>query len=225
MSAPPAGVEQAHRFRDGARAIAPIAVTAAVFGASFGVLAKASGMGAVAPIVMSATAFAGSAQFAAASVLATGGGALGAIGAAVLLNARYAPISLTVAPAVGGPLLSRLFQSQLIVDESWAVSQVGGGRVDRKLLVGAGLVLYVGWVGGTAVGVLGAGALGDPDRYGLDAAFPALFLALLVPQVRSRHALAAALLGAAIAVALVPLASPGVPIVAAAAACLVGLRR
>ena len=212
-------------YRDGVRASAPVAPMAFVFGLSFGVLAKASGMGALAPVVMSATAFAGSAQFAAASVLATGGGALGAIGAAVLLNARYAPISLTVAPVLGGPLLSRLLQSQLIVDESWAVSQVGGGRVDRRLIVGAGLTLYVGWLGGTALGVVGAGVVGNPARFGLDAAFPALFLALLVAQLSSRQALVAAVLGATIALALVPFSSPGVPIIAAAAACLVGLRR
>jgi 4-azaleucine resistance transporter AzlC len=213
------------RYRDGVRAIAPIAPIAAVFGASFGVLAEASGMGVTAAIVMSATTFAGSAQFAAVSVLSTAGGALGAIGAAVLLNARYAPISLTVAPSLGGSLLARLAQSQLIVDESWAVSQVGGGRVGRKLLVGAGVVLYAGWVGGTAVGVFAAGAIGDPERYGLDAAFPALFLALLVAQLVSRRAVLAALLGAAVALALVPVAPPGVPIIAAAAACLIGLRR
>jgi 4-azaleucine resistance transporter AzlC len=216
-----------HRYRDGVRAIAPIAPMAWIFALSFGVLAKASGMSAVAAIVMSATTFAGSAQFAAVSVIliSTGGGALGAIGAAVLLNARYTPISLTVAPTMHGSALSRFFQSQLIVDESWAVSQVGGGRVGQKLLVGAGLVLYVGWVGGTAIGVLAAEALGDPERYGLDAAFPALFLALLVPQLTSRRAVLAALLGAAIALALVPFSAPGVPIIAAAAACLVGLRR
>ena len=212
-------------YRDGVRASVPVAPMAFVFGLSFGVLAKASGMGALAPVVMSATAFAGSAQFAAASVLATGGGALGAIGAAVLLNARYAPISLTVAPVLGGPLLLRLLQSQLIVDESWAVSQVGGGRVDRRLIVGAGLTLYVGWLGGTALGVVGAGVVGNPARFGLDAAFPALFLALLVAQLSSRQALVAAVLGATIALALVPFSSPGVPIIAAAAACLVGLRR
>ena len=182
-------------------------------------------MGSLAPVVMSATTFAGSAQFAAASVLGTGGGVLAAIGAAALLNARYAPISLTVAPSVGGSLVSRLLQSQLIVDESWAVAQVGGGRVDRRLLVGAGLLLYVGWVGGTAVGVLASGVVGDPERYGLDAAFPALFLALLVRQLASRRDVVAALLAPAIALALVPVSSPGVPIIAASAACLLGLVR
>jgi predicted branched-subunit amino acid permease len=197
---------------------------AAIFAASFGVLATASGMGMLAPIVMSATTFAGSAQFAAVSLLGTGS-TLGAIGAAGLLNARYAPISITVAPGMSGSLASRLLQSQLIVDESWAVSQVGGGRVDRRLLVGAGTTLYACWVGGTVVGVLGAELIGDPERFGLDAAFPALFLALLVPQLQSRIAVGAALLGAAISLALVPVSAAGVPIIAASSACLVGLLR
>jgi 4-azaleucine resistance transporter AzlC len=195
------------------------------FGLSFGVLAKASGMGSLAPVLMSMTTFAGSAQFAAASLIGTGGGALAAIGAATLLNSRYAPISLTVAPSLGGSTLSRLLQSQLIVDESWAVSQAGGGRVDRKTLIGAGALLWFAWVGGTVVGVLGAGFIGDPARYGLDAAFPALFLALLVSQLDGRMAVVAALLGATISLALVPFTAPGVPIVAASLACLLGLRR
>jgi len=75
------------------------------------------------------------------------------------------------------------------------------------------------------LGVLGGEGLGDPERIGLDAAFPALFLALLVPQLRTRRALAAALTGAAIALILVPVSAPGIPIIAASAACLLGWRR
>jgi predicted branched-subunit amino acid permease len=112
-----------------------------------------------------------------------------------------------------------------MVDESWAISHRGGGRFDRRLLIGAGLLLYAAWVGGTTLGVFGGQALGDPKRLGLDAAFPALFLGLLARQLGSRRAVAAALLGAAIALTLVPLAPPGIPIIAAVAACLIGLRR
>jgi 4-azaleucine resistance transporter AzlC len=213
------------RYRDGARAIAPIAVLAFAFGVSFGLLARAAGMGIVAPIVMSATTFAGSAQFAVASVLDDAGGVAAAVVAALLLNARYAPLSISVARGFRGPRRRRLLQSQLIVDESWAVSARDDGRFDVPVLIGAGLTLFPCWVGGTAVGVVGGDLLGDPERYGLDAAFPALFLALLVPQVRNRRALAAALAGGAIALVLVPVAAPGVPIIAAAAACLLGLRR
>jgi predicted branched-subunit amino acid permease len=130
-----------------------------------------------------------------------------------------------VAPIfVGGPL-RRLLESQLIVDESWALSKRPDGRYDRRLLVGGGLLLYVCWVGGTAVGVLAGDALGDPNALGLDAAFPALFLALLVTQVHSRRALAAAVLGGLIALVLLPVAPAGVPIVAASAACLLGWKQ
>ena len=213
------------KYRDGARAIAPIAVAAVTFGVSFGVLAGSAGMDALAATVMSATTFAGSAQFAVASILGASGGIAAAVLAATLLNARYAPISVSVAALFEGGRLRRVLESQLIVDESWAVSRRADGRFDHKLLVGAGLVLYVSWVGGTALGALGGEALGDPADLGLDAAFPALFLALLVPQVRSRRALASALLGGAVALVLLPFTPAGVPIVAAAAACLIGWRR
>ena len=86
-------------------------------------------------------------------------------------------------------------------------------------------MLYAAWVGGTAAGVLFGDLIGDPARLGLDAAFPALFLALLMPNLNRPHARTAALLGAAIALALTPFTPAGVPIVAAGFACLVGWRR
>ena len=211
-------------YRRGARLIAPVAVAATAFSISFGVLARAAGMGTVGPIAMSATTFGGSAQFAAVSVLHDGGGAAAAIVAAVLLNVRYLPIGISVARGFVGHRLRRLVEAQLLVDESWAVS-VGGGRFDRRVLIGAGGLLYLCWVGGTALGVLGGSALGDPNRFGLDAAFPALFLALVAPRLRERRALHAALLGGALAAALIPVVPPGIPIVAASAACLLGWRR
>jgi predicted branched-subunit amino acid permease len=174
---------------------------------------------------MSATTFAGSAQFAVSSILGAGGGAAAAIAAAVLLNARYAPISISVASLFRGRLLRRLLESQLIVDESWALASRGGGRFDRRILLGAGLLLYVSWVSGTAVGALAGDALGDPKDLGLDGAFPALFLALLAPQLRAPRATAAAATGAVIALVLIPVTPAGTPIIAASAACLLGLRR
>jgi len=202
-----------------------VAATVWFFGASFGLVARAAGMGVVAPIVMSATTFAGSAQFAVSSILDGAGGAAAAIAAALLLNARYAPISISVAGVFRGPRLRRLLQSQLIVDESWALAVRGGGRFDRRILLGAGLLLYASWVSGTAVGVLAGDALGDPKDIGLDGAFPALFLALLAPQLRAPRAAVAALAGAAIALALIPFTPAGTPIVVASVACLLGLWR
>jgi predicted branched-subunit amino acid permease len=102
-----------------------VAATVWFFGASFGLVARAAGMGAYAPLVMSATTFAGSAQFAVSSILGASGGTAAAITAAVLLNARYAPISISVASLFHGPLPRRLAESQLIVDESWGSRAVG----------------------------------------------------------------------------------------------------
>jgi 4-azaleucine resistance transporter AzlC len=212
------------RYRDGARAAAAVAATVWFFGASFGLVARASGMGVLAPLVMSATTFAGSAQFAAASILGGSGAAVAAIAAAVLLNARYAPISISVAPLFHGPRLRRLVEAQLIVDESWALAG-RSGRFDRRLLLGAGLLLYAAWLSGTAVGVVAGHALGDPKDFGLDGAFPALFLALLVPQLRTRRAVVAALVAGVVALVLIPITPPGTPIVVASAACLLGLKR
>jgi predicted branched-subunit amino acid permease len=175
--------------------------------------------------VMSMTTFAGSAQFAAASVLGAGGSAATAIVAALLLNARYAPIGVTVAPWLEGGAWSRLLHAHLIVDESWAVAAEGHGRWNPRVLVAAGLGIWIAWVSGTILGVAFGNIVGDPNRLGLDAAFPALFLALLAPQVRRRVPRIAAILGAAIGLALTPFTPAGVPIVAASGACLLGLRR
>ena len=205
--------------------MAPLTVAIVGFGFSFGVLARSAGFGWPAAVLMSATTFAGSAQFAAASILGDGGTIAAAIGAALLLNARYGPIGVTVAPWLTGSALSRFVHAQLTVDESWAIAAEGDGRYDPKKIVGAGLLLYVCWVAGTAVGALGGESLGDPETLGLDAAFPALFLGLLVPIAKGRRRVQAALLGAAIALVLTPIAPPGVPIIAAGAACLLGIRR
>jgi 4-azaleucine resistance transporter AzlC len=207
----------------GARDVAPIALAAAVIGMSFGILARDAGMGVVAPIVMSLTTFAGSAQMAAVTVMDDGGAVAAAVAAAILLNLRYVAIGISVAPSLRGRRVRRLAESQLATDESWAISQ-DRGRVDRERLIGAGLVLLVAWTTGTVAGVFGGSVLGDPATYGFDAMFPALFLALLVGQLGDGRARAAALAGALIALALTPVAPPGVPIVAAAAAALVALR-
>jgi 4-azaleucine resistance transporter AzlC len=208
----------------GLRAVTPLLPAVLAFGVSFGVLSQAACFDGTASIVMSLTTFAGSAQFAVVSVMSAGGTAAAAIAAAVLLNARYGPMALSAASAFRGGWVRRLLEAQLLVDESWALSQRDGG-FDRRVLIGAGLGLYAGWSGGTAIGVVAGDSLADPATLGLDAAFPALFLALLAPLVLSRRRMAAALLGAGIALTLTPLTPAGIPVIAATAACLVGLRR
>ena len=213
-----------YSFAQGARKVLPFSIAVLGFGISFCVLPRPR-MGSVAPIVMSLTTFAGSAQFAAASILSSGGTLAAAVVAAILLNARYGPIGVSVAPSLRGPWWSRFLRAQLVVDETWALSADGRGGHDPKIIVGAGVVLYAAWVLGTAAGVVFGDLIGDPTRLGLDAAFPALFLALLVPNLDRPHAKPAAILGAAIALALTPFTPAGVPIIAVALACLIGWRR
>ena len=215
--APPA------RLRDGVKAAAPIAVGPVLFGLSFGLLASSAGMDTVAATVFSATTFAGAAQFAAASVLAGGGTVIAAVLAAALLNARYATMSIAVADLFRGPRWRRLAEAQLLVDESWALAG-RGGRFRRPILIGAGLLLYVLWVSSTAAGTLVGDRLGDPLDYGLDAAFAALFLGLALPYLRSRRERHAAAAGGLIVLALLPWTPAGMPLMAASAACLLGLR-
>jgi len=213
------------RYRDGVRAALPLGLADLAFGTWFGVLVHTAGMGNVAAVVMSATTFAGSAQFAAASVLGAGGSVVAAVTAAVMLNLSYGPIGLSAAPALPRPRWRTALTAQLVVDESWAIAQREPGRIDHHLLIGSGLALYASWVSGTAVGMLAGGLIADPQRLGLDAAAPALFLALLAPQLGSQSRLLAAAGGAALAVALQPVAPAGVPIIAASLACLASLVR
>lgn len=212
-------------YAEGARRAWPLAVAVGGFGLTYGVLAREAGFTSLATVLFSVLTFAGSAQFAAVSIVGDGGTAVAAIAAALLLNARYLPIGLSVAPYLPGRAGARALQGQVAVDESWAVSHRGGGRYDPRLLVGAGATIYAAWVVCSIAGVAAGSVLGDPEALGLDAAFPALFLALLAGQVRERRLLLAALAGGAIALALVPFVPPGVPIVAAAAVCLAGARR
>jgi 4-azaleucine resistance transporter AzlC len=222
-AAPTPGRAPISGYRAGARAAIPFALAAFVLAVSFGVLARSIGWGTVAPVVMSLVVFSGAAQFGVVSIMGAGGGALAALLAAVLLNSRFLPMGVAIAPELRGGRVRRALEGQASVDASWAIASRGDGRFDREALIGATLAQYPAWVGGTAVGVLGGGVIGEAEVLGLDVLFPAFFLALLVGELRGGRAVLAASLGAAIALALIPLAPPGVPVLAASAAALIGL--
>ena len=211
-------------WRAGLRAGTPFAVAGILVSVSFGVLARDTGFSAVAAVAMSAIVFAGSAQFAAVSILAAGGGLGAAVVAAALMNSRFLPMGIALAASLPGGPLKRAAQGQPVVDSSWALALRDDGSFDRWFLFGASAVQYATWVAGTAVGALGGAVLGDPERLGLDAVFPTFFLALLLAELRRPRAGRVALLGAALALALVPLVPPGVPVLAASLAALLGLR-
>jgi 4-azaleucine resistance transporter AzlC len=209
----------------GVRAALPFALATFVLGISFGVLARSLGWGTLAPIVFSVIAFSGSAQFAVASVLGAGGGAVAAIVAAALLNSRFGPMGVAVAPYLKGGPLRRALEGQAVVDASWALASRGGGRFDREFMIGAWVPQYLAWVVGSVFGTLGGDFIGDPERLGLDVIFPAFFLILLAEELRGGWSAAVALIAAAVAFILVPFAPPGVPVIAACAAALLGVLR
>jgi 4-azaleucine resistance transporter AzlC len=215
--------ERPSTWRAGVRAGLPFAAAGFLLSLSFGVLARDVGFSAFAAIAMSALVYAGSAQFAAISIVATGGGLGAAVGAAALMNSRFLPMGIALAPSLTGGALKRAAKGQPVVDASWAMALREDGTFDRGLLFGSSAIQYVTWVSGTAVGALAGDALGDPVALGLDAIFPTFFLALLLVELRDRQARVVAALGALIAVVLIPVAPAGVPVLAASAAALVGL--
>src|SRR5207253_826148 len=216
------GMPAARSTRQILQAAAPIALAVFVFAASFGVLATAAHVPGWAAVLMSALVFAGSAQFAALGVIAAGGSVLTAIFAGALLNLRYIATGIAVARSLPGGRPTRALLAQIVVDENYALSVAAGepGRPDRRTLLVIGTMLYTVWVLGTLLGAVLGPVLGDPKRLGLDAAFPALFVALLWPMLSGRHAVRCALGGAAVALLLAPFTPPGVPL---AGAAVVGL--
>lgn len=204
--------------------MAAIAFAVAAFGVSFGVLARTAGLDALQVVAMSVIVFAGSAQFAAVAALDAGGSAISAALSGIALNLRYLPMGLVVAPSLRGGPARRAAKAHLVVDEAVAVSSGPDGRVDEPRFVSTGTWLFSAWVVGSVAGALGGSLLGDPEALGLDAAFPALFLALVAPRLREesgarRAALAGALL-AALGVVLLPV---GLATVLAAVGAAAGL--
>ena len=213
-----------HPLLRGIKAAIPFIIPTLAIGVSFGVLAEPV-IGATAAIVMSILVFAGAAQASAVSALAAGGGLGAAVAAGLLINARFLPMGVAAAPTLKGGPVRRAAEAQAIVDASWAMANRGDGSFDRELMLGATIPQALAWWSGTAIGALAGGLIGDPLTFGLDAVFPAFFLALLAEELRDRQTITVALLGAAIALLLIPIAPPGIPVLAASAAALLGIRR
>jgi 4-azaleucine resistance transporter AzlC len=197
-----------------------------VFGASFGVLASAAGLSLAKTCAMSLLVFTGASQFAAIGVIDSGGSPLAALGSALLLAARNGAYGLVLAPMVRGGLARRLLGAHMVLDETTAMATAQPDRRDQERAFWVtGIAIFAFWNVGTVLGALGGSVIGDPSTLGLDAAFPAGFVVLIAPHLRRVEGRVAAVLGAAIALLLVPVAPVGMPVIAAGLAALVGLRR
>jgi 4-azaleucine resistance transporter AzlC len=212
-------------------AMRPIVVASLTIGVAAGVFAIAFGVGAVSAggtvlqaCVMSLLVFTGASQFSAVSIVDSGGSTASALGSAMLLAARNGVYGLTMARHLDGSLGRRLVAAQLTIDETTAMASAQDDPDSRRAAFWiTGCAIFVCWNLGTLIGALAGEAI-NPETYGLDAAFPAGFVAMLAPHLRTRTGRAVALVGALICLATVPLAPIGVPILCAATAVLIGLR-
>lgn len=208
------------------RRAAAIAVALVPFGLAFGVLCVEAGLGWWEAVGFSAIVFTGSAQFAAVGVLGDGGTVAAAVGAGVLLNLRSLAFGLAMAPSLRGSLGFRLAASQLMIDEAMAVGTAARGTERRRYgYLAGGLAVFALWNLSTLAGaVLAAGAGDLVHTFGIDATIPASFLALVWPRLRERRQLRVAVAGGLIALAVAPVAPPGVPILLAGLGVLAGRR-
>lgn len=202
------------------RDIGLVCLADGLVGASYGAIAVGSGFPVWAPMLLSVVVFAGAAQFMFVGIIASGGNPVAAVLAGLLVNARHLPFGFTVADVFGRSWLRRAAGSHLMIDEAvaFAIAQPDADR-RRKAYWVTGVGLFVCWNVGVVVGALLGTAISDTGAFGLDAAFPAVLLALVLPTLRERKTRHPALVGAAVALAATPFLPPGLPILLA----LVGL--
>lgn len=203
-----------------------------VFGLSFGVASVSAGASVWQTSALSLFVFTGASQFSAMSVVGAGGSLSAAFGGAVLLAARNLVYGLALSSSaadtkysLAGSLPRRLIASHFVIDETTALALAQDSPRLRKIAFWTtGLALFFFWNVGTLIGALLGTAI-DPKQFGLDIAFPAAFIVMLVPHLRTRLGKQAAALGGALCLVSIPFVPIGVPILIAAAAVFVGLRK
>lgn len=197
-----------------------------LYGISFGALAVAAGLEIWQTVALSVLMFTGGSQFAFVGIIGSGGlaAAPAAIGTAAFLGFRNGLYALQMSQILQVTGLRRLAAAQLTIDESTAVGVAQPEPPAQRLgFWQTGIAVYVCWNASTLAGALLGNALGDPKRYGLDAAAAAAFCALLWPRLKSRDAVAIAGVALVIAVALSPVLPAGVPVLVAALAAFLAL--
>ncbi|MGW0227648.1 AzlC family ABC transporter permease [Actinopolymorpha singaporensis] len=203
-----------------------IGVATGAYGISFGALGVAGGLSVAQTCVLSLLAFTGASQFAFVGIVGAGGAGLSAVAAALLLGTRNTFYGLRLTDLLRLCGLRRLVGAHFVIDETTAMA-VGrrSPELGRAGFWYTALILFTLWNAGTLLGAVAGASLGDPRTYGLDAAAPAAFVALLWPQLTTARTRAVAAGGALVAVALVPLVPAGVPVLAAGAVAVAfGLR-
>lgn len=223
----PGTVSAASRpLRDALKDAWPVALSIATYGIVFGALARQAGLGIVEVLAMSMLVFSGAAQFVALPLWQAGAGPLELFLTTLLLSLRHLVMGLSLAPHMRGVRLGwRMLLAHGLNDEAYAVTtaRVARSGFQPKYMLGTGLATFVAWAIGSAVGVYAGSAMTNPGKWGLDFAFPAVFIALLVPQIAGRIGVVATIVAGVVALLAAPLVgSGGAVLIAALAAAGVG---
>ena len=212
----------AQRRNEVLRQCLSVGIATGTYGISFGALSVAAGLNLWQTIALSGLLFSGASQFAVVGIVAVGGSGAAAVATSTLLGVRNGLYGLQMSRLLGVSGLHRVAAAQLTIDESTAVGVAQPERPAQRLgFWGTGLAVFVMWNLMTIVGAVVGNALGDPRRFGLDAAAPAAFCALLWPRLKSGDARAVAAVAAVIAVVVAPHAPAGIPVLVAALAAIV----
>jgi 4-azaleucine resistance transporter AzlC len=211
--------------KDLARDIALVCVADAIVGVSFGAIAVSSGLPIWLPMLLSVVVFAGAAQFVFVGIVAAGGNVIAAVIAGLLVNARHTPFGFAIGDVLGASWVRRIAGSHLMIDEAVAFALAQRDPRRRQAAYWAcGIGLFVCWNVSVVVGAFGGTVVRDTNAFGLDAAFPAVLLALVLPNLRDAGTRRAALAGVVIALATAPFLPAGLPVLLALAGVLAGLR-
>ncbi|HJQ13020.1 MAG TPA: AzlC family ABC transporter permease [Gemmatimonadaceae bacterium] len=202
-------------FGRGARRVAPLAPAIGILGVVFGYVARSADLPWPAAVVMSATTFAGSPQFAAIAVFVAGGSVAAAVAAAAAMASRFGVMSATAAGDLPASLWKRVLLAQFVVDETWSIAYAPETGFDRQMLIGAGLTLYVVHVTGTALGAVFGNFVGRPETWGVDAMPPALFVVLMAPHLITQLAWLTLAVVAVVTAVAIPFTQPGIPVLIA----------
>ncbi|WP_343246151.1 AzlC family ABC transporter permease [Streptomyces sp. SID5785] len=196
-----------------------VGVAVGLSGFAFGVTSAGSGLTVLQTCVLSLLVFTGASQFALVGALAGGGNPFTAAAGAFFLGVRNAFYGLRLSQLLALPRAVRPFAAHWVIDETAAVSLAQRSRRSARIgFTVTGLTLYVLWNVTTLLGALGAEAIGDTDAWGIDAAGPAVFLALLAPMLRTTTDRVVAGLAVVLGLGLLPVLPAGVPVLVAALA-------
>jgi 4-azaleucine resistance transporter AzlC len=212
-----------HDLRDVVRASVVIGVASGIYAVSFGVLSVSAGASVLQTCLLSLLVFTGASQFSAVSVISAGGSVASAVSGGLLLAARNGVYGLALSPSIKGSLARRMLAAQFVIDETTAMTSAAPDQRSKDWAFwSCAVMLFACWNLGTLVGAL-AGSSIDPETFGLDAAFPVVFVAMVAPHLATRSGRRAALIGAAVTIVLTPFLPIGLPILLSSVGVFVGL--